>query len=413
MNAPDAHGHSCRFCGSQLQNIFADLGSTPLANRNLAPDEIATERSYPLIARVCHVCLLVQIDDAVPADEIFSDYDYFSSYSSMWVEHGRLYCNDMVDRFRLDERSQVVEIASNDGYLLQHFKAAGIRVLGVDPAKNVAAVAVAKGIPTEVAFFGTQTARDMVERGFSADLMAANNVLAHVPDIRDFVNGFAVLLKPEGVATFEFPHIMRQIEGVQFDTIYHEHYYYLSLLTTERVLASAGLRVFDVAELPTHGGSLRLFVCKEAASHQQTDRVVQMRLKEKEWKLDTLAGYMTFASKIAAVKKSFLAFLDETKKAGKSVAAYGAAAKGNTFLNVCGVTNADIGAVYDLSTAKQGKLTPGSHIEIRPPARMEVDRPDFVVILPWNLVGEICASMKILKSWNGQFVVAVPETRIV
>lgn len=405
--------HCCRSCGAELRNVFADLGSTPLANRNLRADEVALERSYPLIARVCHECLLVQVDDSVPADDIFTEYDYFSSFSSMWVEHARRYCEAMTDRFKLDRMSQVVEIASNDGYLLQHFKAAGIRVQGVDPARNVAAVAVANGIPTDAVFFGVETARSMLERGLAADLMVANNVLAHVPDIRDFVGGFATLLKPEGVATFEFPHIMRLIENVQFDTIYHEHFYYLSLVAVERVLATAGLRVFDVEELSTHGGSLRLFVCKEPASHRPSARLDRLREQETTAGLDRLDGYLAFASKIAAVKNSFLAFLDGAKADGKRVAAYGAAAKGNTFLNVCGVAHPDIVAVYDLNPAKQGKLTPGSHIPIRPPAMIENDRPDYVVILPWNLAEEICKSMRVIETWEGRFVVAVPQTRMI
>jgi SAM-dependent methyltransferase len=354
----------------------------------------------------------VQVDESVPAHEIFSDYDYFSSYSSAWMDHARRYCEAMIDRFALGAGSQIVEIASNDGYLLQHFKAAGIPVHGVDPAENVVAMAIAKGIPTDVAFFGRETARRMVERSLAADLMTANNVLAHVPDIRDFVAGFAKLLKPQGVATFEFPHVMQLIERVQFDTIYHEHFYYLSLVAVEKVLATAGLRAFDVETLPTHGGSLRLFVCHATSSHLPTERLANLREQEHRKRLDTIDGYLSFASRIAAVKTSFLAFLDEAKRSGKKVAAYGAAAKGNTFLNVCAVGYPDILAVYDLNPAKQGKLTPGSHIPILPPDAIETDRPDYVIILPWNIADEIRRSIQVIESWGGRFVVAVPETRV-
>lgn len=403
----------CRSCGEPLTDVFADLGSTPLANRNLRPGEEEQERSYPLIARICRSCLLVQVDDAVLPHDIFSDYDYFSSYSAMWVEHARRYSETMIERFSLSKDSQVVEIASNDGYLLQHFKAAGIPVHGIDPAANVAAAAIARGIPTSIAFFGVSTAREMSTNGLAADLMVANNVLAHVPDIRDFVGGFAELLKAGGVATFEFPHILRLMENAQFDTIYHEHYYYLSLIAAETIFATAGLRVFDVEELSTHGGSLRLFVCHESATHKPTERLSHVRNDEKKHRLDTIDGYHSFASKIAAVKDSFFTFLHEAKQNGKRVAAYGAAAKGNTFLNVCGVKCPEIIAVYDLNPAKQGKLTPGSHIPIKPPSAIETDRPDFVVILPWNLAEEIKDSMSVVETLGGRFVVAVPSSRVI
>lgn len=413
MTVPSANEHRhCRSCGEPLTDVFADLGSTPLANRNLRPGEESREKSYPLVARVCRHCLLVQVDDAVPAHEIFSDYDYFSSYSTMWVEHARRYSKAMIERFSLSKNSQVVEIASNDGYLLQHFKAAGIPVHGIDPAANVAAAAVGKGIPTTVAFFGVETASKLAADGLAADLIVANNVLAHVPDIRDFVSGFAALLKPEGFITFEFPHIMRLIENLQFDTIYHEHYCYLSLIASEKILANAGLRVFDVEELPTHGGSLRLFVCHDAATHKPTDRLSKVRNDEKQHRLDTIDGYLPFQSKIAAVAGSFRVFLRDAKQSGKRVAAYGAAAKGNTFLNVAGVKHPDIIAVYDLNPAKQNKLTPGSHIPIKPPSEIEVDRPDFVVILPWNLAEEIQSSMRVIETWGGRFVLAVPSSRV-
>ena len=403
----------CRSCGGLLNHVFADLGSTPLANHNLDPGETQTERSFPLIARICSDCLLVQVDDSVPPSEIFSDYDYFSSYSTQWVEHAGRYAAAMMTRFGLKIGSRVVEIASNDGYLLQHFKAKGIEVCGVDPAANVAKAALAKGIPTEVAFFGATTAHEMAARGLSADLMAANNVLAHVPAINDFVAGFAILLKPEGVATFEFPHIMRQIEHMQFDTIYHEHFSYLSLFAVEKILSTVKLRVFDVEELPTHGGSLRLFVCHAGAPHADSPGVAELRAAEHAHRLDRIDGYVGFAGRIEAVKRSFLEFLQTAKRDAKRVAAYGAAAKGNTFLNFCGVKHPDIFVVYDRSAAKQGKLTPGSHIPIRSPEVIETDRPDLVVILPWNLADEVRTSMRIVESWGGRFVVAVPHTRVI
>ncbi|MCP5433092.1 MAG: methyltransferase domain-containing protein [Alphaproteobacteria bacterium] len=402
----------CRLCGRPLEQTFADLGETPLANRNLKPGEEACEKRYPLIARVCGTCMLVQVDSSVPPEEIFSDYDYFSSTSTQWVAHARQYAEAMRRRFDLGGASMVVEIASNDGYLLQHFKAAAIPVLGVEPAANVAAKAIAGGIRTEVAFFGVETAERLRKDGFAADLMAANNVLAHVPDVVDFAGGFAVLLKPEGVATFEFPHILRLIEGAQFDTIYHEHFFYLSLLAAERILKAAGLRVFDVEELTSHGGSLRIFVCRENAAHETTSRLEALRALERAAGLDELSGYAGLAPRIERAKASFLDFLARAKAEGKTVAAYGAAAKGNTFLNVCKVRHPDIVAVYDANPSKQNKLTPGSHIPILPPARMLDQRPDFVVILPWNIADEILAVLRPLSDWHGRAVVAIPETRI-
>lgn len=403
----------CRFCGTKLKHVFADLGSTPLSNRNITAAEVSSERSYPLIARICSNCLLVQVDDSVPPNEIFSEYDYFSSFSSDWLDHSRRYSEAMISHFGLNQRSRVVEIASNDGYLLQYFKERGIAVQGVDPARNVAAVAIAKGIPTEVAFFGIEAACRMSANNLAADLIAANNVLAHVPDLRDFVGGFEILLKPEGVVTFEFPHILQLIDNVQFDTIYHEHFYYLSLVAVEEVLAAARLRAFDVEELPTHGGSLRLFVCKVGASHKETAALQSLRRKETAKRLDSVDGYTSFASRISATKRSFLEFLQRARQSGKKVAGYGAAAKGNTFLNFCGVGHADISRIYDLNPAKQGKLTPGSHIPICPPADIRIDRPDFLVILPWNISSEVMRSMAEINEWGGRFVLAVPETRIV
>lgn len=407
------HAPRCRFCGAELRHDFVDLGSTPLANSYVTETDIAAgrDRAYPLHARVCSSCFLVQVDAPVSPEAIFSDYAYFSSYSDSWVEHARDYARAMIARFGLDRSSLVVEVASNDGYLLQHFVASGVPVLGIEPAANVAEAARARNVRTEVAFFGTRTAKGLSARGVAADLAAANNVLAHVPEIGDFVAGFSVLLKPEGVATFEFPHLLELIGELQFDTIYHEHFSYLSLVSVERILAAAGLRAFDVEELSTHGGSLRLYVCHASASHAATDRLTGVREKERREKLDELAGYLGFAGKVEAVKRSFLEFLARAKAEGKRVAAYGAAAKGNTFLNVCGVGPRDIVCVFDRSAAKQGKFLPGSHIPIRAPNAIRELEPDYLVILPWNLRDEISRQTSFIAEWGGKFVTAIPETK--
>jgi SAM-dependent methyltransferase len=404
----------CRFCGTPLRHDFIDLGSTPLANAYLSAEEIAqgSDRAYPLHARICSACLLVQVEAPVAPRAIFSDYAYFSSYSDSWVEHARRYAAEMIARFGLGPSSLVVEVASNDGYLLQHFVAAGVPVLGIEPAANVAEAARARKVPTEVAFFGRETARRLASGRVAADLTTANNVLAHVPDIADFIAGFPLILKPEGVSTFEFPHVLNLIRETQFDTIYHEHFSYLSLVVVERVLAESGLRAFDVEEFDTHGGSLRLYACHAAASHIETERLRALRAKEREFHLDSLEGYAGYAAKVAEVKRDFLAFLARARTEGKSVAAYGAAAKGNTFLNVCSVTARDIGYVLDRSAAKQGKFLPGSHISILSPDALDEKRPDYLVILPWNLREEIMQQMAALRSWGGKFVTAVPRVRI-
>jgi SAM-dependent methyltransferase len=405
---------SCRFCGTNLDWDFVDLGSTPLANSYLTAQDIEEGRDarHPLHARVCPSCYLVQVDEPVSREAIFSDYAYFSSYSDSWVEHARRYADAMIARFHLTKDSLVAEIASNDGYLLQHFVAAGIPVLGIEPAANVAAEARRRGVPTEVAFFGVDTARRLAERGVRADLTAANNVLAHVPRIGDFVEGFAILLKPQGVSTFEFPHLLNLIQEVQFDTIYHEHFSYLSLLAVENVLARANLRAFDVEKLPTHGGSLRLFVCHADANYSESERLAELRALERANGLDRLEGYQGFASEVAKVCDGFLAFLKKAKEEGKTVAAYGAAAKGNTFLNVCGVTTQDIVAVFDRSTAKQGRFLPGSHIPVLSPDAITEIRPDYLVVLPWNLLDEITQQMAVIREWGGRFVTAVPNIEI-
>jgi SAM-dependent methyltransferase len=403
----------CRFCHKPLMRSFVDLGLQPLANSYVSPDKAGQpEPRYPLHARVCDSCLLVQVDHDVPAEVIFSDYAYFSSYATSWVEHARRYSAAMAERFGLGPQSLVVEVASNDGYLLQHFKAAGIGVLGVEPAANVAAVAEQKGIPSEVAFFNAETARRLRDAGKAADLMAANNVMAHVPELNQFVAGFATLLKPQGVLTVEFPHLLNLIEQVQFDTIYHEHYSYLSLLAAEKIFAAHDLRVFDVEELPTHGGSLRLYVCHRGADHTDTVGLARVRKKEATAGLDTLAAYDNFAPRVAAVRDELRGFLAATKTDGKTVCAYGAAAKGNTLLNYCGVTAQDIAAAYDKNPHKQQHLLPGSQIPIRGPEAIAEDRPDYLLILPWNLKTEIAAEQSQIRGWNGHFVIAIPQLQI-
>ncbi len=410
MTAP-----TCRFCKTPLTHTFVDLGLQPLSNSYLTAEQLAAgdEPVYPLHARVCHNCFLVQVDDVVPADAIFDEaYAYFSSYSTSWVEHARRYARAMKDRFALGPESLVIEIASNDGYLLQHFVAMDVPVLGIEPTANTAEAAIARGVPTEVRFFNVATGLDLAERGLKADLMAANNVLAHVPDIADFVGGFTQALKDEGVLTFEFPHLLNLIEQVQFDTIYHEHYSYLSLVTVEQVLAANGLRPFDVELLSTHGGSLRLFCCHAGSAHEETEALRALRAAEHAANLDRIEGYEGFTPRCEAVRDGFRAYLADAKAQGRRVAAYGAAAKGNTFLNYCGTTAADIAASFDANPAKQGRFLPGSHVPILAPAAVGEVRPDDLLILPWNLKDEIMGQMAFIRDWGGRFVIASPEVQV-
>jgi SAM-dependent methyltransferase len=402
----------CRFCGEPLTTTLIDLGVMPLANSYVTSAQAGNERLFPLHLRVCSGCLLVQASDSVPPDAIFSNYAYFSSVTDSWVEHAQRYTEAAIARFKLDPSSLVIEVASNDGYLLQHFQKRGIPVLGIEPAANVARAAIERGIATEIAFFSTAVAKRLAARGNQADLMPANNVLAHAPDIRDFVAGFAILLKPDGVATFEFHHVLNLIRDTQFDTIYHEHFAYLSLLVIERVFAETGLKAIDVEEIQTHGGSLRLYAARRDSSHVPAPSLDYLRAKEKRASLDQLDGYSGFAKPMESMKASFLRFVTQARTEGKKVAAYGAAAKGNTFLNYCHVTKEDIVCVFDRSPAKQGKFLPGSHIPILAPARLTDIKPDYLVILPWNLETEIRAANAALTTWGGRFVVAVPQLRI-
>lgn len=405
----------CRFCRAPLTRTFLDLGLQPLANSYLTPAQLAAgnEPVFPLNTMVCDACFLVQADHEVPAEAIFDEgYAYFSSFSPGWVEHARRYAEAMTARFGLGPDSLVVEVASNDGYLLKHFLAKGVPVLGIEPTANTAEAARAVGVRTDVVFFNAETGEALAARGDRADLMAANNVLAHVPDLNAFVAGFPHVLKPEGVLTFEFPHLLNLIELVQFDTIYHEHYSYLSLLTVEKVLAAHGLRVFDVEQLPTHGGSLRLFCCHQAAGHAETDGLRVVRAREAAAGLDRPETYDGFTAHVETVRASFLAFLRDAQDGGRRVAAYGAAAKGNTFLNYCGVTHAHILEAYDANPAKQDRYLPGSHIPVKSPEAVRALKPDYVLILPWNLKDEITAQLAFIAEWSGRFVVASPTTRV-
>lgn len=413
MHAPDLRPR-CRFCAAPLDLTLVDLGSTPLSNAYVEPDrQDLPDPSYPLHARVCGACFLVQVDDVVPASEIFSDYAYFSSYSDSWVAHAKAYVERMIARCGLGATSRVVEIASNDGYLLQHFLPHGVPVLGIEPAANVAEVARARGIPTEVAFFGTATAARVRERFGPADLIAANNVLAHVPDINDMVAGIATLLAPDGVFTAEFPHLLRLIEETQFDTIYHEHFSYFSLLTIERILAAHGLRTVDVEEVPTHGGSLRLFAAHaESSAHRPHPSLDALRARERAAALGRPEGYRGLEPRVRGIRDDLRRFLDRAKGEHRTVAAYGAAAKGNTLLNYCGVTAADIVFVCDRSPAKQGRLMPGSRIPIMAPDEIDRRRPDYVLILPWNLRDEIAGQLRQMRGWGGRLVVPVPALAV-
>jgi SAM-dependent methyltransferase len=400
----------CRFCGAPLDAVFADLGMSPLANSFLPPERAnSMEPFYPLRALVCGKCFLVQLEEFETPEEIFSDYAYFSSYSSSWLEHSRRYAEKMIERLGLGPESHVVELASNDGYLLQFFHDRQIPVLGIEPAANVAKVALQKGIPTLVEFFGRETARSLA-RDSSADLLLGNNVLAHVPDLNDFVAGMKILLKPGGVITMEFPYLMRLIEDNQWDTIYHEHFSYFSFLTVSRVFEAHGLRLFDLEELPTHGGSLRIYGA-HAEDHEKPESETARELRERERaagyeQLDTYLGY---GRRVEEDKRQVLDVLIDLKREGLRIVGYGAPAKGNTLLNYCGVRSDFIDYTCDLNPHKQGHFLPGSHIPIRSPDAIREDRPDVVLILPWNLKDEIVQQLSFIREWGGRFAARTPE----
>ncbi len=400
----------CRFCGAPLRDVFADLGSSPLANSYPSPECVgAMEPFYPLRALVCGRCFLVQLEEFETPAEIFSDYAYFSSYSTSWLEHCRGYSERMIELLSLGEHSQVVEIASNDGYLLQYFHERRVPVLGVEPAANVAKVALQKGIPTLVEFFGRDTARSLAAVS-SADLLVGNNVLAHVPDLGDFVGGLKILLAPSGTITMEFPHLMRLIEDGLWDTIYHEHFSYFSFLSASRVFAAHGLRLFDVEELPTHGGSLRVYGAHaDDPGKPDTPRAQQLRERERAAGYERLDTYTEYGARVEADKRRILEFLIGLKDEGRRVVGYGAPAKGNTLLNYCGVRRDFIDYTVDLNPHKQGRFLPGSHIPIRSPQAIREDRPDVVVILPWNLKEEIAGQLHFVGEWGGRLAARTPE----
>jgi 2-polyprenyl-3-methyl-5-hydroxy-6-metoxy-1,4-benzoquinol methylase len=400
----------CRFCGASVDAVFADLGMSPLANSYLPPERVnGMEPFYPLRALVCGNCFLVQLEEFETPARIFSDYAYFSSYSSSWLEHSRHYAEQMVARLGLDGDSHVVEIASNDGYLLQFFHDRQIPVLGIEPAANVAKVALQKGIPTLVEFFGRETANSLAGES-AADLLVGNNVLAHVPDLNDFVAGMKILLKPGGVITMEFPHLMRLIEDNQWDTIYHEHFSYFSFLTVGRVFEAHGLRLFDVEELPTHGGSLRVYGCHEGdPAKVESEAAAELRQRERAAGYEQLETYLGYGRRVEADKRQILGFLIDLKQQGLRVVGYGAPAKGNTLLNYCGVRRDFIDYTCDLNPHKQGHFLPGSHIPIRSPEAILEDRPDVVLILPWNLKDEIVAQLSFIGEWGGRFAARTPE----
>ena len=407
--------HHCRHCGQTLEHSFCDLGMSPLSNAYLTQDQLAKmEPFFPLHAQVCASCHLVQLPAVETPENIFSDYAYFSSYSDSWLDHCRRYVDGMISRFGFGRQSQIVEIASNDGYLLQYFREREVPVLGIEPAGNVAKVAQAAGIETVVRFFGEQTATDLRASGRGADLLLGNNVLAHVPDINDFVRGMQVLLKPEGIITMEFPHLLRLMRENQFDTIYHEHFSYLSLMTVERIFGRHGLRLFDVEQLPTHGGSLRIYATHTGnAAQAEVPRLRDLRIEEKDAGLDRMETYSSFAEQVRRTKRALLEFLIAAKNEGKSIVGYGAPAKGNTLLNYCGVRSDFIDYTVDRSPHKQGRFLPGTHIPIAGPERIAETRPDYLLILPWNLKEEIMSQMAHVRSWGCRFVVPIPELRII
>lgn len=404
----------CRFCAAPIEITFVDLGLSPLSNAYSTQAQLSRgEMFFPLHAYVCESCFLVQLDEFEKPEAIFSDYAYFSSYSPSWLAHAKAYTELMLERFQLSRASHVVEIASNDGYLLQYFQAKGIPTLGIEPAANVAKVAKDAGIPTLVKFFGVNTAREMVKDGQQADLLLGNNVLAHVPDLNDFVAGMKILLKPSGIITMEFPHLLQLIRHNQFDTIYHEHFSYFSLGTVEKVFARHGLTVCDVEELSTHGGSLRIYA--RHSEHPDTAAgggMLHVRDQEANAGLGRIETYTSFEAKVRETKRELLEFLIEARRAGKSIVGYGAPAKGNTLLNYCGVRTDFIDYTVDLNPHKQGRYLPGSRIPIYSPERIKETKPDYLLILPWNLRDEIKQQMAYIRDWGGRFVVPIPKTEV-
>jgi SAM-dependent methyltransferase len=410
MNAPTL----CRSCGAPLVHTFADLGLSPVSNAFVKPENTAQgEMFYPLHAFVCHQCWLVQLPATTDATAHFhDDYVYFSSFSSSWVEHARRYVEAIIPRFGLNTSSRVMELASNDGYLLQHFVQAGIPCLGIEPTANTAAAARQKGVESREMFFGRDSAAQLANEGWKVDLLLGNNVLAHVPDINDFVGGMPTVLKPEGVITLEFPHLLRLMAENQFDTLYHEHYSYLSLTALVQVFQRAGLRFFDVEHLPTHGGSLRVYACHDTASHADTGMVAKCLQAEQNSGLTRLDTYAAFEEKVRETKRALLTFLIAAKRDNRSIAAYGAAAKGNTLLNYCGVGTDFIDYVVDKNPVKQGRLLPGSRIPVHAPEVIFETRPDYLLILPWNIKDEVMQQMSGVREWGCRFVIPIPSVEV-
>lgn len=404
----------CRFCGAPLTHTFVDLGMSALCESYVSAEQLhQMEPFFPLHVFVCEQCFLVQLEEFVCPEDIFTEYAYFSSYSDSWLQHARNYTDLMVQRFQLNRTSQVVEVASNDGYLLQYFLEKGMPILGIEPARNVAKVAIDRGIPTIVEFFGTKSASRLVDEGRCADLLIGNNVLAQVPNLNDFVEGMRTLLKPQGVITMEFPHLMCLVAGNQFDTIYHEHFSYFSLITAEKIFAAHGLTLFDVEELSTHGGSLRVYARHEDdGSKPVSARLLQLRRCEEEAGVEQMGYYEAFSERVKETKRGLLDFMIQVKRAGKRIAGYGAPGKGNTLLNYCGIRTDFVDYTVDRNPYKQGKFLPGTHIPIFSPDKIKETRPDYVLILPWNLKGEIKEQMAYIREWGGKFVVPIPQVEV-
>jgi C-methyltransferase C-terminal domain/Putative zinc binding domain/Methyltransferase domain len=411
---PSNNSCSCRFCGTPLKHTLVDLGMSPLCESFLSVEQHnQMEPFYPLHVYVCDNCYLVQLEQYVSPDHIFTEYAYFSSYAVTWLQHAKAYTDLMVERFHLNNESHVVEVASNDGYLLQYFVEKNIPCLGIEPAANVAKVAIEKGVPTQVVFFGVESARRLVAEGKQADLLLGNNVLAQVPDINDFVAGMKILLKPEGVITMEFPHLMRLMEENQFDTIYHEHFSYFSWIATEKIFAAHGLTLFDVEELPTHGGSLRIYARHEDDNSKPiTDRAIALKQRELDYGFTKMETYRNFAAQVEETKRKLLEFLIKIKREGKTVVGYGAPGKGNTLLNYCGIRTDFLDYTVDRNPYKHGKFLPGTHIPIYSPDKIAQTKPDYVLILPWNFKDEIMQQMAFIRDWGGQFLVPIPEVTV-
>jgi 2-polyprenyl-3-methyl-5-hydroxy-6-metoxy-1,4-benzoquinol methylase len=413
-NRNNTAGASCRFCGAALTNTLVDLGMSPLCESFLSAEQLnQMEPFYPLHVYVCSECFLVQLEEYVSPEKIFTHYAYFSSYSDTWLDHARRYSEMVIERFHLTAENFVVEIASNDGYLLQNFVKAGIPVLGIEPAVNVAEAALKKGVSTLIAFFSEDSARNLVANGRKADLIIGNNVLAQVPALNDFVAGLKVLLAPAGVVTLEFPHLYQLMSGNQFDTIYHEHFSYFSFYSSKRIFAKHGLKIFDVEELPTHGGSLRIYLHHaDDRTHKVSDRVENLDQQELKNEVNKLETYSTFGENVKETKRKLLEFLITAKRQGRKIAGYGAPGKGNTLLNYCGIRTDFLDYTVDRSPFKQGKFLPGTHIPIYAPEKISESRPDYVLILPWNLKDEIMKQMAFVREWGGKFVVPIPELTV-